>query len=287
MNDDQQKPNMKRQPSTQSEEADQQCQRAAKRLRKAASDDLICAITRELPFEPVTAEDGRLYERAAIEQHISNCQKEGHALKSPITNEPMGQVLFDMPQIKSLIETLIENHSITGDLADSWEKKKNAEDLLKKARGGDAFSMYKLHVSYRDGNNFFKKDENLAFQWVKKAHAAGSVYATAALGSILLLGTVGDCFAVSKNISHGLILTTRAAEKGSDFAAFNLGFAYANGKYGVPVDIEEAIAWLQKVLSSDDCPFRHLSPWSRQECRRKLKHLIEKQGSDEKKCELC
>ena len=31
----------------------------AKRAKKAIEDDLICSITRELPFDPVTAEDGR------------------------------------------------------------------------------------------------------------------------------------------------------------------------------------------------------------------------------------
>ena len=43
---------------------------AKKHPKKSPSDDLICPITLELPWEPVTAEDGRVYEKEAIEQHI-------------------------------------------------------------------------------------------------------------------------------------------------------------------------------------------------------------------------
>jgi hypothetical protein len=44
-------------------------ERASKR-QKLTSADLICVITHDLPFGPVTAEDGRVYDRHAIEQHI-------------------------------------------------------------------------------------------------------------------------------------------------------------------------------------------------------------------------
>ena len=37
-------------------------------LAEALESELICPITYEMPAEPVYAEDGRLYERSAIEQ---------------------------------------------------------------------------------------------------------------------------------------------------------------------------------------------------------------------------
>ena len=73
-------------PSSSSSSSDD----ASKRLKTMASNiskHLLCAITEELMVDPVLAEDGRTYERAAIEEHI---RVKGADLKSPITNEPMG-----------------------------------------------------------------------------------------------------------------------------------------------------------------------------------------------------
>ena len=36
--------------------------------------EYLCPITRELPVDPVMAEDGRIYERSAIEKHFITCQ---------------------------------------------------------------------------------------------------------------------------------------------------------------------------------------------------------------------
>eukprot|EP00550_Attheya_septentrionalis_P003018 CAMPEP_0198281798 /NCGR_PEP_ID=MMETSP1449-20131203/1671_1 /TAXON_ID=420275 /ORGANISM="Attheya septentrionalis, Strain CCMP2084" /LENGTH=90 /DNA_ID=CAMNT_0043977717 /DNA_START=9 /DNA_END=277 /DNA_ORIENTATION=+ len=38
----------------------------SKRRKLSPSDELVCPITLDLPFDPVTAEDGRVYERSAI-----------------------------------------------------------------------------------------------------------------------------------------------------------------------------------------------------------------------------
>jgi hypothetical protein len=36
--------------------------------RRDVADEYVCPITAELPIDPVTAEDGRCYERCAIEE---------------------------------------------------------------------------------------------------------------------------------------------------------------------------------------------------------------------------
>ena len=36
------------------------------------ADEYICAITHELPIEPVTAQDGRIYEQSAIQRWLSD-----------------------------------------------------------------------------------------------------------------------------------------------------------------------------------------------------------------------
>ena len=79
------------------------------RLRSAVDESLthlVCAITQELPLDPVTAEDGNIYERSAIEEWLSRQQK------SPMTNQPMGTKLLPAFQIRSMIETMVRSGGI-------------------------------------------------------------------------------------------------------------------------------------------------------------------------------
>eukprot|EP00978_Attheya_sp_CCMP212_P020266 scaffold57770_cov63-Attheya_sp.AAC.6 len=107
-------------------------------VAEEGSDDLVCPIMHDLPFDPVTAEDGRVYERFAILEHF---RSNPTIIKSPITNELMGKPLLDAIQTKNLIDTLIENKTIQGDLADAWLKrkrdKKKIEELTKNANNGN------------------------------------------------------------------------------------------------------------------------------------------------------
>lgn len=68
---------------------------APKRHKKSLEDDLICPITHELPFVPVMAEDGRVYERSAIEEYFKK-NVEGE-VKSPMTGEMIGKGLLPAP----------------------------------------------------------------------------------------------------------------------------------------------------------------------------------------------
>ena len=58
----------------------------------------VCPITRELMSDPVVAEDGNTYERAAIENWFTTKST------SPLTNEPMGPTVFPNRAIKKLID---------------------------------------------------------------------------------------------------------------------------------------------------------------------------------------
>ena len=57
--------------------------------------DLICPITHELPFDPVMAEDGRVYERNAIQEYFDG--KEAALVKSPMTNQMISKTLIALP----------------------------------------------------------------------------------------------------------------------------------------------------------------------------------------------
>ena len=73
-------------------------------LAEALESELICPITYEMPAEPVYAEDGRLYERSAIEQGFAADNR-----SSPMTKLPMGTRLVDAVQVRNVIERIVES----------------------------------------------------------------------------------------------------------------------------------------------------------------------------------
>jgi len=77
-------------------DAESKRQRAATLADEAAS-EFLCPITLELPLDPVTAADGHIYERSAIERHMAT---QGAALRSPITNMPMSPTLLEATQVR-------------------------------------------------------------------------------------------------------------------------------------------------------------------------------------------
>eukprot|EP00978_Attheya_sp_CCMP212_P019002 scaffold52694_cov58-Attheya_sp.AAC.1 len=138
---------------------------------KSPADALVCPICLELPYYPVTAEDGRVYERSAILKHIDRTKSKGKILRSPVTNEKMGTHLMPAVQIQNIIKTLIENGAIEGELATSWKEKeqrqKDREAPIRNAEGGDRTSKHKVGKLYASGQTGMEKATNLA-KWFKK-----------------------------------------------------------------------------------------------------------------------
>lgn len=66
----------------------------------------MCPLTYSLLRDPVTAEDGRLYERRAIERWLSD-----HST-SPVTRQPMGVKLLPAVQVRSLIECIVQSGAL-------------------------------------------------------------------------------------------------------------------------------------------------------------------------------
>ena len=110
----------------------------AKRLRSVIDetvDEFICALTYELPLDPVTAEDGKIYERAAITEWLKKHKK------SPLTNEEMGTKLLPAHQVKNMIEKLVRSGAISGDKAEGWQKRVKEQDELRELREGWALPV--------------------------------------------------------------------------------------------------------------------------------------------------
>ena len=247
---------------------------ASKKLRKSINDvaaDLVCPITQELPFDPVMAEDGKIYERNAIVEWL------GRERTSPVTRARMGTRIIAAIQTKNTISTLIKSGAIEGEIAEAWEKKLADEKLVKemraKAEGGDGPAMYRLGGWCNSGMNGLTKDDVQARAWYERSAAARHPKGMAAFGECLLLGIGGP-----QDNALGLVNVTEAAYLGSDVGVMKLGRAFYNGKYGLPRDPARAKFWLKKIVERE-CKYKHLSKAGNELAARWLRRM-EMMGRD-------
>ena len=208
----------------------------------------ICPIDYELPIHPVTAEDGMVYERAAIERWFET--REGDPT-SPMTNAVIGTELIPAPQIRNKIEELVKSGAIDGELAEEWLEKldqekivmKEMKDLRAKADGGDGEAMLRIGKIYELGINGLAKDKVQARAWYERSAAARNPRGMVNFGKCLLFGRGGP-----KDTALGLDMVRQAAALGSDVAAYILGNTFFHGMYNLPKDPVRARPWLEKVV---------------------------------------
>jgi TPR repeat protein len=217
------------------------------RRHKSATEDafaeLVCPITFSLPVDPVTAEDGKVYERSAIEEWLKQQRK------SPVTNLAMGTRLLPALQVKNMIRMMVTSGALTGDKVDAWKLKLQEEEKVaetrRKAEAGDGWAMCKLGLWYKNGEKGLAKDMAKAFEWYEKSHEAGDATGTASLGACYLEGD-----GVPKCQSRANTLLMDAAGRGSKYACYNLGRAYADGRWGFPKDEKMARRYYSMVASA-------------------------------------
>ena len=223
-----------------------------KNVMNSLADEYICPITQELPLEPVIAEDGKVYEKGAIEEWLRK-QK-----RSPITGLPMGTRLMPATQARNTIEQLVQSGAIEGEKAASWKKKLEGEKKLKqlreKAEAGDADAMYNMGNAYdRMGNAYgLTRDSRQACAWFERGARLQHPKCMATYGGFLLKGCGGE-----KLPALGLVFLGQAASLGSDLAAFFIGRAFIEGSDGLPKDIEMGKHWLRKA-SDGQATIKHL-----------------------------
>ena len=230
---------------------------ASKKLRASINDvaaDLVCPITQELPFDPVMAEDGKIYERNAILEWFAT---KPAPITSPSTNARMGTRIIPAIQTKNTISTLIKSGAIEGEVAEAWRKKlaveKEVKECRAKAEGGDGEAMWELGGWYERGEYGLAKDKTQARAWYERSAAARDPRGMACFGGCLLRGAGGP-----QNNSLGLVYWTDAAHLGSNYAAFKLGKAFFKGTYDLPKDPVQARFWLKKAVDKE-CKFDHLA----------------------------
>eukprot|EP01052_Picozoa_sp_SAG31_P026357 SAG31_NODE_2383_length_5825_cov_13.209745_3_plen_286_part_00 len=227
-------------------ELERECKRV-KTVVNTVADEFLCPITGELPVDPVTAEDGKIYDRVAIAKWLSKKKS------SPITNLAMGARLLPATQVKNMIEQLVESGSVEGEKATAWEQKRQDErklqELRTKAEGGDPMAIYDLAHAHNYGQYGMedKTYESMrqARMWYQRGAELDHASCMARYGEFLLKGLGG-----APKPGTGLIYCARAAEHGSGLAALVLGLAYAHGQYVLERDKSQAEFWLRKVIDN-------------------------------------
>jgi len=219
----------------------------AKKFRQAIdemAEEFVCPITQELPVDPVTAEDGRVYERSAVEEWLG--QQPNEQVKSPITNELMGKKLFPAVQVRNSIKGMVKSGAISGAKADAWKKRMEEEEKVaewrRRAEGGDAEAMQALASCYLLGKRGLLKDKAQAFAWYRKAVDLDHAW------SLVMCGLMhGDGSAGSRNFGRSIACLAQAAGLGSEAACYWLGKSHLSGARGLDMDVKETRRWFGKM----------------------------------------
>ncbi len=227
------------------------------------AEELICPITTELPVDPVTAEDGRVYERSAIEDWIARPGQ----LKSPALNTPMGPRLLPATKVRNIIERMVRTGSISGPKAEAWSRKLADEEEVKalraEAEGGDADAMNWLGHSFYNGKCGLPVDYEQAASWYQRGHDLGNATCSASLG---LCYEEGD--GVEKDEAYALHLASIAADRNSEAGCFALATYFAQDMAGMRPNLREATRWFRAMESASlrdaiDCLRDQAAVWLR------------------------
>jgi len=217
----------------------------------------ICPITHELMVDPVTAEDGQTYERAAIENWLERNER------SPLDPSTRIRVtnLTAVRTVQKSIESLIESGFVDGKLSDHWkEKKKEMNCAMKKSQKlfdeGSVMEAAKMGLPeaqgkvagwYRYGRNGMEKDKNMGFAWAKKAADGKDMYGQLELGHAYNFGE-----GVHEDVSMALSWYEKAANQGCTCSMCNLGLLYEHE--GIEIDQnfdQKAASWYEKAANHD------------------------------------
>ena len=210
---------------------------SSKRFRLAIGEsieELICPITYELPLDPVLAEDGKVYERSAIETWLQNNQR------SPLTNEAIGNRLTPATQIKNIIKLMVQSNALPEHKVKAWRERIAEEQEVAKVRTqaerGDTKAAFHLGGWLEWGYKNLRKDENEAYEWYELSAKGGHAGA---------MGALADCYRCGRGVERNDALALRWASAGTalgnDRAMMTLGAMYADGAAGLPKDNEEAL----------------------------------------------
>jgi TPR repeat protein len=207
-----------------------------------------CPITGELMEDPVTAEDGHVYERSAIQKWFE--MQPTQIAKSPMTGRTIGFRLYTNLQARNVIAKLVEAGACSHEEASDYKKRRLNQVALDKLyeeieKNECVASMAELGYVYRDSLYGQNENQRKAFEWFKCAADRSHIEATTSVGICYLNGT-----GVEKNRSRGILYLSQGAIRGSEHAAAVLGWAFENGNHGFDVDPVTASSWYYMMASA-------------------------------------
>ena len=233
---------MPKRPPPREESAAEDSADTSKRFRAVideSADEFLCPITQDLPLDPVIAEDGKVYDREAIEDWLKQHQR------SPITNLAMGTKLVPATQIKNMIERMVRADALPEDKCAAWKKRiaqqKEVDEIRRKAEDGDGEAAYALAKLYSKGGKGLCKDEARAIGFYKMAAEAGHASAMGIMSGRYVSGQ-----GVERNPALALRWAAAAVEWGDGRGMVILGDMYKTGSCGLPVDMEAAFKLISK-----------------------------------------
>uniref|UniRef100_A0A7S2UN36 Sel1 repeat family protein n=1 Tax=Attheya septentrionalis TaxID=420275 RepID=A0A7S2UN36_9STRA len=138
---------------------------------------------------------------------------------------------------------------------------------MKNAKRGDTNAMYELGILYNIGQSGLSKDLKLGYEWFQKSADNGNMRGMLGAGDSLIHG-----LGVNNDVKYGIALVCQAAGLGHATACFMVGKFYGYGRFGLPINISQAIYWLKKG-ASDDCPYQVGSASQKDSARLLLKEL--------------
>ena len=259
-------------------DAESKRQRAATLADEAS--EFLCPITLELPLDPVTAADGHIYERSAIERHMAT---QGAALRSPmltyheyadVANATRGLAgpgpqspYCSLRLITHTTRTPITTHHNDLPHARSGQERNRRESTREacgshRRRQGQAVAAEARRerevgppsASSRNGRPRGDAEPSLslllplkhqpeeAFHYAKIAADLGNARGLQKAGFALCHGK-GVC----KNQANGVALLAAAAGAGHGYAAYELGRSFLSGWLGLSRDASQARLWLDQT----------------------------------------
>lgn len=206
--------------------------------------ELVCPITQEVPLDPVIAEDGRIYERSAIDRWLQNNSR------SPMTNAPMGKRLLASVQVRNVIREMVKAGVFCNNVAASLKKRIDGEQiverLMRAAEAGDAVAIGRVGEVYQNGLFGFDKDAKQAIAWFKKGADVGDPHSMYLYAEFLMQG-----IGMKRRVEEGMILLTRAAQMGYPAACYALGLIYREGSNDFEKDATQSARWFNKCMHPD------------------------------------
>ena len=210
------------------------------------ADTFVCPITMEYPFRPVIAEDGRVYEEAALKEWME--KDESPTFKSPATGVDIGKSIVHSLQIRQSIEHAINSGAVDAKKASAWKRtlkeEKRFGTIKKCAENGEVNAMTTLGFTYRDGLRGQPVNMTESIKWFQKAADENDPQAITALGVLHILGK-----GVAKDIPKGmdLLLKSAGTTNSSEHACAILGLSYATGVLGMKKNMDVAMQYYGKM----------------------------------------